>query len=70
MYNLNDKVQVKKGSGHRFSGLKGKVICFANNRECAIGVEFEKEINGGHDCGNIGKHNQCYYVNEVSLVSN
>jgi hypothetical protein len=66
MFNLRDTVQVKR-SGNLYAGMLGKIVAFANNKEQAIGVEFENKTKGMHDCGGKGKDGRCYYFNYTSI---
>jgi hypothetical protein len=62
MFNLKDKVKIIHGP---FKGWFGNIVAFSIN---SIGVQFDKEIEGGHDCNSNGKQGRCYYFDDDNLI--
>lgn len=57
--------------GQDLTGRTGIVIHLHNSYPCNVGIQFDKEIPGGHDCQGRGKSNSCRYgyENELELIT-
>ena len=62
--NLKVKYKVGEIVKHKKFG-KGKIIFIENSND--IGVEFEKEDDGLHDCGGKGQEFHCWWCCEEDL---
>ena len=48
---------------------KATIIALTDNPVCQVGVEFEKDGVGSHDCGGRAKSKNCLWVRAKNLMN-
>jgi hypothetical protein len=61
-FKIGDEVEIDGNYAAHLTGMRGIIIEKKENNW--VGIEFNTEIDPGHDCGRKGKKNSCWYMKE------